>query len=516
MTTTDVAGADSLPPAAVRLGRIAIHPVLLAIYPALSLWGVNVREVLPREVWPAIWIPVLVTLALWGLAAAALRDHRRGAAVASVAAVVTLNLGRILADGPAVIAVGIVLAALVLVVVLVQRLRRFGLTATTAVANVLAVVLVVLTLPAVLPRISAVAAPPDRGDGGVAGTATRDIWYLIPDRYPRADTLTEVFGYDNGPFLDSLEARGFQVADQAVAPYPKTAHSLAATLNFAYVPDLVTDRPAGDDWQPLYALLRDHLLGRVLTGAGYDYLHLGTWWSPTATAASATEVRRYDNTSEFFDVWRSQTALPAVLGAPDDDTGSLSLRERNRRYTSFQLDELDRLARRRGDPPKFVMAHITLPHEPYVFDADGALVTQEVASSRTREDNIVRQMRYLNARLDRLLDTLLAGPEETHPIIVIQSDEGPHPVRRVREGTGFDWLAATPLERAEKLRILSAIYLPGVDVTVPDDLNGVNTWRLILSAYLGADLEPLPDRVYVFRNEDHLYDLYDVTAELRR
>ena len=107
--------------------------------------------------------------------------------------------------------------------------------------------------------------------------AGRDIFYVVPDRYPRADVLREVFDHDNGPFVSWLEDRGFQVADGALANYPKTAHSLAATWNMAPVDELVPDPPAdGGDWQPLYALLRDHRLGRLLTDAGYEYVHVGT------------------------------------------------------------------------------------------------------------------------------------------------------------------------------------------------------------------------------------------------
>ena len=40
-----------------------------------------------------------------------------------------------------------------------------------------------------------------------------DIYVVLLDAYPRADTLDNDFGYDNSPFLDGLRAEGFDVAE---------------------------------------------------------------------------------------------------------------------------------------------------------------------------------------------------------------------------------------------------------------------------------------------------------------
>lgn len=508
------AAADQ-PPAVRVIGRVPWHPVLAALWPGLALWAANVSEVLPDEVLPALWQPLLAAGVLWVVAALALRSTARGAIVTTVAAIAALNAGRVTgesAPGTAVlVGVGVLVVA---AAVLAWWLPRWTLLPVTTVLNVTATVVVLLSIPPILttwgPGAGTATA---RGAGVEAGGALagRDIWYVIPDRYPRADTFAEVFGFDNTPFLSWLEDRGFQVADRALANYPKTAHSLAATWNLAPIEELVPDPPAdGGDWQPLYALLRDHELGRILTDTGYEYVHVGTWWSPTSTAESADRVLRVDTDSEFVGVWRSQTVWPAIAGTDDEEEGDLSLRERNRRYSSYQLDELDALARQRSRQPRFVLAHVTVPHEPYVFDADGSLVTAEQARSRTREENIVNQTIYLNGRLQDLIETLTAGPPETWPVIVIQSDEGPHP--RARTGPGYDWTSAPDEVLAEKLRVVSAILLPESDVVLPEDLTGVDTWRYVLDATVGTDLGPVEDPpIEVFRDEDHLYDLVDVS-----
>ena len=509
-------------PAPVRaLGRVALHPVLVACWPGLALWASNVDEVLPGEVWPTLWEPVVGAVVVWLVAGLALRSARRGGIVASITAIAALNAGRVTGGAPGALAIVVVGVVVLGAIVLAWRLPRTAVLPLTTVLNVLAVTAVLVAVPPVVSTWgpggrSATAAPAGlQLDGDAGGLAGRDIWYIIPDRYPRADTLASVFDYDNTPFLSHLEEIGFQVAERSLANYPKTAHSLSATWNMAPIEELVPDPPAdGSEWGPLYALLRDNRLGHVLTDVGYEHILLGTWWSPTSTSTTADRVLRVDTNSEFETVWRTQTLWPALAGTDDTDEGDLSLRERNRRYSSYQLDELDRLAQARSTRPRFIQAHITVPHEPYVFDADGSFVTAEQAASRTREENITNQVTYLNSRLTDLVDTLTSGDPSTWPVIVIQSDEGPHPAART--GPEYDWTTAPTNVLEEKLRTISAILLPESDVVLPEDLTGINTWRYVLDATIGTDLGPIPDPpIEVFPGEDHLYEFEDVSDRVQ-
>ncbi|MBW3658068.1 MAG: LTA synthase family protein [Actinobacteria bacterium] len=506
-----------------------LHPLLLAAFPVLFLWSQNADEADPGEVLPVVVAVVVGVLVVAAVLALALRDLRRGALAASGVALGTLAYGFVgLGSLPAAAGLAVLVVVLVGVVVLVARSSEERVRSATTSANVAGVVLVLAALvPAVAgAREGGGTAEPDASATEVDGTGpadapgaapvadARDIWYIVPDRYPRGDTLAEVFDLDNGAFLDALEAEGFDVLDDSVANYPKTAHSLAASLNLEYLDEL--EETVGDDaqdsWTPVYRLLRDHALGRALTDLGYRYIHLGMWWSPTQTAASADVTLNHDDTSEFQRAFTDTTAwadVQEVLGEGERD-------QRRWKYdhTAYQFDQLDRLAAEDPDGPRFVFAHLTIPHEPYVFDADGSWVPLALERERSREDNFTRQVRYANDRLAALVETLLAGDDASDPIIVLQSDEGPHP--RARTGPSFRWDRASDEVLQEKLRILNALHLPGIaDDEVPETMTPVNTFRLILSRYFGADLPPLPDESYIFPNEDVLYRFEEVTDRVR-
>ena len=331
--------------------------------------------------WPTLWEPVVGVAVVWLVAGLALRSARRGGIVASITAIAALNAGRVTGGAPGALAIVVVGVVVLGAILLAWRLPRTAVLPLTTVLNVLAVTAVLLAVPPVRQHLGpgrSFRAPPRRRrlqlDGDAGGLAGRDIWYIIPDRYPRADTLASVFDYDNTPFLSHLEDLGFQVAERSLANYPKTAHSLSPRRG---------TWPRSRTWSPTR---------RPTAASGSRCTRCcATTGSATSSPTSATStsssapggrrprprrppdrVLRADTNSEFETVWRTQTLWPALAGTDDSDEGDLSLRERNRRYSSYQLDELDRLAQARSTRPRFIQAHITVPHEPYVFDADGS------------------------------------------------------------------------------------------------------------------------------------------------
>jgi hypothetical protein len=325
-------------------------------------------------------------------------------------------------------------------------------------------------------------------DEGRAHTGQRDIVYVVLDRYAGRVTLAERFGFDNGPFLGSLQDRGFYVADASLCPYQKTAHSLATSLNMAYLDDLLPLRSLDpDDWSPLHRLLQGSRVARFLQERGYEYVNVGSWWDPTAEDPAA-DVNVAFGTESYND------------------------RRGIYRATPDQFDAIVESTRRPG--PTFVFAHVNLPHPPYVFDHDGDYVPFEQEASRGRDRSYVEQLQYTNVLLERMVDRLLAVPEERRPVVVLQADEGPHPLPYEFDPL-FDWTEATESELREKFFILNAYYLPGVDAELYPEISPVNTFRLILREYFGADLPPLPDRSFVFRDERHLYGYRDVTDRVR-
>jgi hypothetical protein len=308
------------------------------------------------------------------------------------------------------------------------------------------------------------------------------------------------------------------VARDARANYGRTAHSLAATLNMTYLDDLAARMgPDSNDAAPTNAMLQDHAVGRFLQGHGYRYVHIGSWFAPTKTNSIADENPVLSTQTDFGTLLDDTTLGPTVdelLGVKAPPTHHLL----HRAAALFDWNELDRVA---GEPgPKFLFGHVLLPHEPYVFKANGEYSELSEADSKFSAAGEAAQLAYTNEHIRELVGKLLAVPEAERPIIIVSADEGPYPDRYSRDQNGFDWSTATDEELATKYGVLLGMYLPG---TAPDDapapyqdMSLINVFPIVLDRYFGEDLPLFEDRSYTSRSWSRPYDLADITQRLHQ
>lgn len=525
--------SDVAPDKASLLARAWwLHPFLLAAFPVLFLFAANIREQITLEplIWPlglAIAGVGVLLLATAGVALATRQNLARAGLVASVLVILffsyghvwqlveeTVRLHRILLAGW--VAIGVI------AITLAWRARLGSVRAVTRGLNVAAIILVGLNLLPIAQFAVAsgttetAGVDPDDSASDVLDGPQPDVWYIVFDRYAGADALSHVYGWDNGPFLEALEQRGFVVAEHSTANYLKTAHSLASTLNMDYLDAgaLVESATAPDDWTPLYrALQGSHGVERFLHDRGYRYLHLGVRRGATYTNSEADQVFLYGDQTEFSAVL-AETTLMVALENVVGDTAPGGVDGLYGHQSLYQFNTLELLARARGDAPRFIFAHFLLPHSPYVFNADGSWVTPGQKAARSLHAQYLEQVQFANASVLNLLDTLLDRPEAESPIVLIQADEGPFPIRYANDEEGFAWTEASDEELLEKFSILAAYRVPGVDrdeLGVYPSITPVNSFRLIFNAAFGADLPMLPDRNWVFVDQRHIYEMVDVT-----
>ncbi len=501
---------------------LPVYPLLVAAYPILFLYGQNLGELqLGELVLPLVGV-VVATLAILVVGAYVMGDGRRAALIVAALAAALLLYGHAfdilqpLGLGPGLqqLCWTVLLVVVVVVALRVRSDRLAGLTRALNLGTVLLVALaLVIIVPAEFSRFGRSTPAAATVDG--SGRPSRDIYFLIFDRYGSATSLESLYGIDDRPFVERLRARGFEIASDSHANYVKTSLSLASTLNLDYLEDIVAAQgPASADHGPIDARLSDHAVGRFLRDRGYQYVHVGSYFGPTRTSELADRDLGPGGPSDFLAALYDVSALPAIarrIGA----TTATPARERHHAVGRFQLETLDMLAGEAG--PLFVFAHLLLPHPPYTFARDGAFVTDEADADQSAREGYAQQLAYLQTRIEGLVDALLARPEAERPIIILQGDEGPYPPLFARDTIGFDWATATSDELEIKFGILNAMYLPGGGV--PDlspSISPVNTFRLIFSAYFGADLALLPDRSFTSAGKFRPYDLTDITDRLPR
>lgn len=341
-----------------------------------------------------------------------------------------------------------------------------------------------------------------------------DIYYLIFDRYASAATLQRYFDFDNEPVLSFLEERGFYVAPGSHANYLKTAHSLASTFQMDYL-DFLADEEGSrsSDWQPIYRLLGEHRVGRLLKSVGYRYVQIGSWWRPTQ-ASSFADVNPSFGFREFTSIYVRDRLLNPLLHliAPESPyTRSLQWDSGQCQRVPWQIEQVEKAAS--GSQPTFVFAHFLLPHEPYVFDAEGNCLSRPESRERGTKQGYVEQVRYAN-KVIRDLVTTLQAKKDRRSVIIIQADEGPFPETDV--GHTRTWREATEDELNIKMGILNAYYYPDQDYDLLyPTITPVNSFRMLFDKYFDAGLGQLPDRLVGFPNIFRIYEFFDITGAVR-
>jgi hypothetical protein len=333
------------------------------------------------------------------------------------------------------------------------------------------------------------------------------------DRYPDAATLREHFALDNTPFLEHLTRQGFYVAAESRSNYLKTALSLASSLNMEYLNSWAQKiGPRQSEWTYLDPLIEDYRVWRFLRESGYRFVHVGSDFDPTRYNRYADENVNYFSPPECY--WELVMLTPLQALGSEAGIGYFDHDRMRYQRTRGEFQRLAAMAREPG--PKFVFAHLMVPHPPYIFDRDGAYLPPWVAVRRSREESFRNQLLFVNQQLQATVDRILAE-STVPPVIIIQGDEGPFPIRYEKDEYDFDWRSASTDELREKTGILNAYYLPGVpkDSLTPT-LSPVNSFRLVFNLYFGTRFPLLPDEIYAHTNDQRPYDFFAVTARLRQ
>jgi hypothetical protein len=319
-----------------------------------------------------------------------------------------------------------------------------------------------------------------------------NVYWFVLDGYSRPDVLERVAGFDDGPFVEALEDRGFDVSLSSLTSYPRTHLSLASTLQMDYVLE------PGHDVTDDYGRFAPVFLGRNNTAARFRALGYDTVYAPAGGAEWA--ACRPDLVDVCLEPIRPRPAVGELEQALLDLT-PLGVIELPAPYAD-PVTFVQQLARQKVSEPFFAFQHILTPHEPYRYRED--CTPRTVPTSRRglsgpeQIEAYVTDVRCLNDRLLEGIDRIVARDPEA--VILVQSDHG--------SDFSFSWAAEPsewgPAKLQEKLGAFNAMRLPA---DCPIDIEGeplVNTYRIVFSCIERTEAELLEYRGFIQPLDDVL------------
>jgi hypothetical protein len=502
-----------------RLKIYHLHPLLFAIFPLLSLFQHNIEEVDIGVAIRPFWISLFAMLLIFLCALLLLKSWDKAALVTSFLLVMILSYGHVYNAIRSIPEYGISLGRHRYLIVLyglvtmaglwwiVKRLR--DLRQINQFCSLIGLVLMILPVAQVLShaRKVSIAESLDIDYEMLAEPLNvaedeelPDIYYIILDTYTRADCLLKNYDYDNSSFLNDLQEMGFYVANRSRCNHCYTQGSLVSSLNMNYMGALAAileENGIGDD---IWVLLKHSIVRESLEQIGYQTIAFDTGFEWSRIRDADTYLA-FDKDPLFFQTidpfetlfikstvgriwidWQYKSTMNAN-NPLFESVGSLNFPYEG--YAKRQLSILQQLPQLATLPgPKFIFAHVLIPHVPRVFTPQGEIQSDPGYYSGELDGPIddvydklgyVSEIEFINNRMLEILPEIIEN-SSLPPIIVLQGDTG---------------------SRYDLTEILNAYYLRGEQPgALYESISPVNTFRLIFDTYFGSGYGFLEDVTY--------------------
>ena len=312
-----------------------------------------------------------------------------------------------------------------------------------------------------------------------------DVYFIVLDEYSGNRALQQVFNFDNSAFEKQLERRGFYVAKKSCSNYNYTPFSIASILNMEYL-DLVMKKKAPGNIDYCYRQIKNSSIIKLFVANGYDFCNYSIFDFENRPAMS------YDNfLPNSTKLITSQTFLSRVFKdiSYNISTGKWKIKFGLQKRTYEHLHNNENIlqltkaaAEQKYIKPKFVYAHLMMPHYPYYFNSGGEALPLEklLPGQETNRGNYIEYLLYCNLLILKLVDQVITTSDKPS-IIMLLADHG------FREGIKKE-------EHEYVFMNLNAIYTPDKNYDkFYDSISNVNQFRVLLNTEFNQHLSLLKD-----------------------
>jgi hypothetical protein len=500
----------------IVLARIPWFYFLFSLYPLLFLWAYNKIQINATEVIRPLAISIIAAVLIFGILWIIFRSAFKAGLHGTLILILFYTYGRVYywirnisGDASAsrhrilLVAYGIVfLAGTWLILKWWEKLKRIQTyLSITALVLVIIPVIQLGTFYLSMYLANRQLAVTSKATAVATGPKFPDVYFIVLDEYMRSDAMLKDLGYDNSSFINKLRKMGFYVANCSRPNYGSTEESLPTTLNLNYLPELKKLNPSISQKAFEGFYLQNNEVRMQLEKLGYITVAFRTDfpWTEIKNAGVYFDLdpslNRTDYIHAFEDMYLKSTAGLALIDLNNQYHISQYLIEKNltdfpyKGHVVTALSLLKQLPTVSTIPgPKFVFVHILIPHGPYVFAPDGSLLTDTgfyggdlgaPINNQYQQKGYLNGVQFIDNRIAPVLNKIITT-SSVAPIIVLEGDHG--------------------LSGSNRFTNLLAYYLPNGYKFLYPSITPVNSFRLIMDEYFGANYSLLPNISYDNKN----------------
>ncbi len=499
-----------------------IHPFIFAVFPIIFLFSQNVNVFLEVIILP-LFLILVTTFLLWILIGFLLKNNIKSGLIVSLGLVLFFSYGHlynILSESfprypifeMHLILLGVYTIMFIGISTYIIKKER-KLNNATKIVNVVAVSIIILPLIGIgqffiIDSYSVIESEDELEDSNQIAKLSKfpDIYYIIPDGYPGPKSLQTILNYDNSNFQNFLIEKGFFVATESYSNYENTRFSIPSTLNMNYINHIYDETKSVDSIdKELFYLSRDTAVMKDFKSIGYTTYAIETgiksWDTPTRDMKNIDY--RFCHTSNVLDSeFFSELIRTTIINPIQAKLFAMDYREK----VLCGFSELSEMANI-SETPKFVFAHLLIPHRPFVFGPTGEVILPEDLKLNEKGANLevelyLGQLEFANFKMRNVIEKLL--DTENPPVIIIQSDHGMR--RDNSQGEYIQFLSG--------FNNFKAYYFPHEGRNIEfETTTPVNTFRILFNLYLDEEHELLEDKIY-YKIEGKDYQFRDITEIL--
>ena len=312
-------------------------------------------------------------------------------------------------------------------------------------------------------------------------TAHPDVFFIVFDSRTSSKALESFWQYNDSSLLRSMEQSNFHVLKGATSNYKHTTLSILSILNMQYAEHVIPMEQ--DDATDEVRGLRQAVVPNWFKSMGYRFINLSPFTVSDEPAfynlgnAFSMSMAAYCFYQSLPGRIMSETLLNSWISQFGPFHYWAKLPEQNLRIVA----KLNQLIQDTHSQPRFVYAHVFMPHAPYAFRHDGKKLAMSEYMSFRKDDKALylEQLRYANLLIAQIAQQL----SNKDAVVIIQGDHG---FRHLRGAN----------QQEESFMILNAVKPTLAKAySFPSQMTPVNAFRVILNNEFGASIPLLKDSI---------------------
>ena len=501
----------------MKVSSWPIHVFLFSLFPLLILITENLSEIPLYDIITPSIICILITIVVWIILSKFI-GIRKSAIIITLLVTIWIIISQVrviiaevgnetlllLGSNKILIPAFLIFTILIIIIILKRRISND----TTSILNIVSIVIFGFLLFQIIDYESANVHDFSSIKEKMRVTTISEsdvlvkpnVYFLVLDAYSGDITLKGDYDFDNSKFKNELRDRGFVVQKPSYSNYPNTELAIPSILNMGYL-DHIGDEVGIDSENKkiVIELRKQNQVMEIFKKNNYKVVSFSGGLNvdmPNADEQLCGSIIRIN--SELYESF-IYTYLPVAF-----------LRtlfyESYHSYTLECLFSTLKNYQNNDDRPSFIFAHMSLPHPPFIYDADGNHVTDIYTHNRfdsSLKDAYLGQLIFSNKITMEMIDSIQQRDDSA--VIMVISDHGGR--------LGINWYEPTEMDYYRAFNNLSAFHFPDHENEIPEKIAGVNIFRVFFNTYFNTDYEILEDKQMWYVPE-RPYELTDVTEKL--